>query len=153
MKELFKTLDNLRGAVQLDEVLELVYVSKAWNQLSKDGKIEEELTFDSFYNQKVEVKKLSLVFDKLAKQNKLFNIYEFDAKSFKDSTLIAILNLVKNSSKLPSINDVFFLDKGKILDYSVSNQIAELGVKLLNGDSNEMYVPFTNVVSLVIVNS
>lgn len=41
MKELFKTLDNLRGAVQLDEVLELVYVSKAWNQLSKDGKIEE----------------------------------------------------------------------------------------------------------------
>ena len=144
MKELFKTLDNLRGAVQLDEVLELVYVSKAWNQLSKDGKIEEELTFDSFYNQKVEVKKLSLVFDKLAKQIKLFNIYEFDAKSFKDSTLIAILNLVKNSSKLPSINDVFFLDKGKILDYSVSNQIAELGVKLLNGDSNEMYVPFTN---------
>ncbi len=144
MKELFKTLDNLRGAVQLDEVLELVYVSKAWNQLSKDGKIEEELTFDSFYNQKVEVKKLSLVFDKLAKQIKLFNIYEFDAKSFKDSTLIAILNLVKNSSKLPSINDVFFLDRGKILDYSVSNQIAELGVKLLNGDSNEMYVPFTN---------
>lgn len=144
MKELFKTLDNLRGAMQLDEVLELLYVGKAWNQLSKDGKIEDELTFDTFYNQKVEVKKLSSVFDKLAKQIKLFEIYKLDTKNIKDSSLVTILNLVNNSSKLPNVNDVFFNGNGKLGDYSVSNQIAELGVKLLDGNSNEIYVPFTN---------
>ena len=57
MKELFKTLDNLRGTIQQEEALELLYICKAWNQLSKDGKIEDELTFDTFYNQKVEVEK------------------------------------------------------------------------------------------------
>ena len=144
MKELFKTLDNLRGAMQLDEALELLYVCKAWNQLSKDGKIEDELTFDTFYNQKVEVKKLSLVFDKLAKQIKLFDIYKLDTKNIKDSSLVTILNLVNNSSKLPNVNDVFFNGNGKLGDYSVSNQIAELGVKLLDGKSDEIYVPFTN---------
>mgnify|MGYP000296520535 CR=1 FL=1 len=40
MKELFKTLDNLRGTIQQEEALELLYICKAWNQLSKDGKIE-----------------------------------------------------------------------------------------------------------------
>ena len=144
MKELFKTLDNLRGAMQLDEALELLYVCKAWNQLSKDGKIEDELTFDTFYNQKVEVKKLSLVFDKLAKQIKLFDIYKLDTKNIKDTLLVAVLNLVNNSSKLPNVNDVFFNGNGKLGDYSVSNQIAELGVKLLDGKSDEIYVPFTN---------
>lgn len=144
MKELFKTLDNLRGAMQLDEALELLYVCKAWNQLSKDGKIEDELTFDTFYNQKVEVKKLSSVFDKLAKQIKLFDIYKLDTKNIKDSLLVAILNLVNNSSKLPNVNDSFFFEKAKSSDYSVPNQIAELGVKLLDGKSDEIYVPFTN---------
>lgn len=144
MKELFKTLDNLRGAMQLDEALELLYVCKAWNQLSKDGKIEDKLKFETFYNQKVEVKKLSLVFDKLAKQIKLFDIYKLDTKNIKDSSLVTILNLVNNSSKLPNVNDVFFNGNGKLGDYSVSNQIAELGVKLLDGNSNEIYVPFTN---------
>lgn len=144
MKELFKTLDNLRGAMQLDEALELLYVCKAWNQLSKDGRIEDELTFDTFYNQKVEIKKLTSVFDKLAKQIKLFEIYKLDTKNIKDSSLVTILNLVNNSSKLPNVNDVFFNGNGKLGDYSVSNQIAELGVKLLDGNSNEIYVPFTN---------
>ncbi|MFY4822082.1 N-6 DNA methylase [Aliarcobacter butzleri] len=130
--------------MQQDEALELLYVCKAWNQLSKDGKIEDELTFDTFYNQKVEIKKLTSVFDKLAKQIKLFEIYKLDTKNIKDSSLVTILNLVNNSSKLPNVNDMFFNGNGKLGDYSVSNQIAELGVKLLDGNSKEMYVPFTN---------
>jgi type I restriction enzyme M protein len=144
VKELFKTLDNLRGSVQLDEVLELVYVSKAWNQLSKDGKIEEELTFDTFYNQKVEVKKLVSVFEKLSKKVKLFSIYKFDTKIINEDILITVLNIVKKNSSLTNVNDTFYKDKGMKIGFSASGQIAELGVKLLNGDSNEMYVPFTN---------
>jgi hypothetical protein len=144
MKDLLKTLDNLRGAMQVDEALELLYVCKAWNKLSKDGKIEDELRFDTFYNQKVEVEKLASVFDKLAKQIKLFELYKLDTKNIQDNTLVAILNLVNNSSKLPNVNDSFFFEKAKSADYSVSNQIAELGVKLLDGTSKEIYVPFTN---------
>ncbi|MCT7486188.1 N-6 DNA methylase [Aliarcobacter cryaerophilus] len=144
MKELLKTLDNFRGAMQLNEVLELIYVCKAWNQLSKDRKIEDELKFDTFYNQKVEVKKLVSVFEKLSKQIKLFELYKLDTKNIQDNILVGILNLVNNSLKLPNVNDAFFFEKGKIGDYSVSNQIAELGVKLLDENSKEIYVPFTN---------
>lgn len=144
MKELFKTLDNLRGAANPDEILELLYVCKAWSILSKDGKIEEELTFDAFYNQKVEVKKLVSVFEKLSKKVKLFSIYKFDTKNIKDTTLVAILNLVNQNSKLQNINDAFYTGYSKFADYSPSNQMAELGIKLLDGDSNEVYVPFTN---------
>lgn len=144
MNELYKNLDNLRGYANIEESLELVYVTKAWEKLSKDSVISDELTFESFYNQKVDVKKLVSTFEKLAKQIKLFKLYSFDSKSFDNDKLIKILGLVKNIDKLPSVNDTFFLDKGKMGDYSVSNQIAELGIKLLDGTNEELYVPFTN---------
>jgi len=144
VNELYKNLDNLRGYANIEESLELVYVTKAWEKLSKDSVISDELTFESFYNQKVDVKKLVSTFEKLAKQIKLFKLYSFDSKSFDNDKLIKILGLVKNIDKLPSVNDTFFLDKGKMGDYSVSNQIAELGIKLLDGTNEELYVPFTN---------
>lgn len=144
MNELYKNLDNLKGYVNIEAALELVYVTKAWKKLSKDGETADDLTFESFYTQKVDVKKLASTFEKLAKQIKLFKLYSFDSKSFDNEKLIKILGLVKNIDKLPSVNDAFFLDKGKMGDYSVSNQIAELGIKLLDGTSEEIYVPFTN---------
>jgi len=144
VKEIFKTLDNLRGTANLDEILELLYVCKAWNILSKDGKIEKELTFDAFYNQKIEVKKLVSVFEKLSKKVKLFSIYKFDTKNIKDTTLVAILNLVSQNTTLENINDAFYKDRGMKIGFSTSSQIAELGIKLLDGVSNEIYVPFTN---------
>lgn len=144
MNELYKILDNLKGIVNLEEALELLYVSKAWDILSKDNKFEDELSFENFYNQKVEVKKLSLIFDKLGKQAKLFSIYKFDDRKINDSELITILNLVKNTSKFPNVNDAFYNVNLRLVDYSPSNQIAELGVKLLNVESKEIYVPFTN---------
>ena len=144
MKELYKNLDDLRGYVNIEEALELVYVAKAWKKLSEDNKIEDELTFDNFYSKKVEVKKLASIFKELAKNIKLFNLYSFNTKSYDDNKLIKILGIVKNVEKLPSVNDSFYSDKGKASDFSVSNQVAKLGIKLLNGDSKELYVPFTN---------
>lgn len=143
MNELYKILDNLRGFANIQEALKLIYVVKAWDKLSIDGLIEEELTFNSFYTQKVEVKKLTSIFEKLAKNIKLFKLYSFDYKMFDDQALIAILGLAKNISQLPSVNDAFYGVKG-MHDFSVSNQIAQLGIKLLDGDSRELYVPFTN---------
>lgn len=142
MHELYKTLDNLRGSINIEEALILIYVTKAWEKLSIDNKIAEELTFDSFYNKKVDVKKLASLFDKLAKDIKLFKLYKFDVKIFDENKLTQILMLMKNLESLPRVNDAFYIDK-KMGDYSVSNQVAELGVKLLGDNSKELYVPFT----------
>lgn len=54
-----------------------------------------------------------------------------------------ILNFVKKSDSLPDVNSAFFKNRGSKGDFSVSNQIAEFGIKLL-GDIEELYVPFTN---------
>lgn len=144
VNELYKLLDNLRGRVDAQEALEFIYVLKAWEKLSNDKKVDEEICFDNFYNQKVEVKKLTAIFEKLSKTIKLFELYRFDAKLVDDQLLTTILNFVKNVSKLPNVNDMFYLDRGKADGFSVSNQIAELGIKLLDGESKELYVPFTN---------
>ena len=144
MKELYKNLNNLRGYVNIEEALELVYVARAWKKLSDEDKIKDELTFDYFYSKKVNIKKLASIFKELAKNIKLFSLYKFDAKSYDDDKLIKILGIVKNIEKLPTVHDSFYSDKGKVGDFVVSNQVAELGIKLLNGDSKELYVPFTN---------
>jgi len=146
VNELYKLLDNLRGRVDTQEALEFIYTLKAWEKLSNEKKVDEENSFENFYNQKVEVKKLTAIFEKLSKNIKLFELYRFDTKLVDDQLLTTILNFVKNVSKLPNVNDMFYLDrdKGRMLDFSVSNQIAELGVKLLDGESKELYVPFTN---------
>lgn len=144
VNELYKLLDNLRGRVDAQEALEFIYVLKAWEKLSNDKKVDEEICFDNFYNQKVEVKKLAAIFEKLSTTIKLFELYRFDAKLVDDQLLTTILNFVKNVSKLPNVNDMFYLDRGKADGFSVSNQIAELGIKLLDGESKELYVPFTN---------
>jgi type I restriction enzyme M protein len=144
VNELYKLLDNLRGRVDAQEALEFIYVLKAWEKLSNEKKVDEEISFDNFYNQKVEVKKLTAIFEKLSKTIKLFELYRFDVKLVDDQLLTTILNFVKNVSKLPNVNDMFYLDRGKADGFSVSNQIAELGIKLLDGDSKELYVPFTN---------
>lgn len=143
MNELFKNLDSLKSFVNINYALEFVYVAKAWEKLSNDSKLTDELTFDTFYNQKVEVKKLTAIFDKLSKQIKLFKLYSFDPKAFDDKSLTTLLGVAKNTTKLPSVNDAFY-NVNVIRDYSVSNQIAELGVRLLDGDSQELYVPFTS---------
>jgi len=144
VNELYKLLDNLRGRVDTQEALEFIYVLKAWEKLSNDKKVDEEISFDNFYNQKVEVKKLAAIFEKLSTTIKLFELYRFDAKLVDDQLLTTILSFVKNVSKLPNVNDMFYLDRGKADGFSVSNQIAELGIKLLDGESKELYVPFTN---------
>jgi type I restriction enzyme M protein len=124
------------------EIVELAYVIEAWKKLSNDGKIKNEFTFNKFYTQKIDIKKLASIFNELAKDIKLFKLYHFDVNKFNNDKLIEILGFVKNNvEKLQKINDFFYLNKNSI-SY-VSDQIAELGIKLLNGDSKEIYVPFT----------
>lgn len=143
VNEIQKILDSLSGSISVQVALELIYVVRAWEKLSTDAKIEEELSFNTFYNQKVEVKKLTFIFEKLSKTIKLFRLYKFEPKIFDEDNLTKILGIVKNIVNLPNVNDAFYNSKG-VYDFSVSNQIAELGIKLLDGNSQELYIPFTN---------
>lgn len=138
-----KILDALRGYANIQEALKLLYVVKAWEKLSLDGSIEEDLSFDRFYTQKVESTKLHSIFEQLSSTNKLFGLYVFDSKLFDDRSLVTILGLAKNTLKLPNVNDAFYSVRG-FQDFFVSDQIAHLGIKLLDGESKELYVPFSN---------
>lgn len=138
-----KILDALRGYANIQEALKLLYVVKAWEKLSLDGSIEEDLSFDRFYTQKVESTKLHSIFEQLSSTNKLFGLYVFDSKLFDDRSLVTILGLAKNTVKLPNVNDAFYSVRG-FQDFYVSDQIAHLGIKLLDGESKELYVPFSN---------
>ncbi len=144
MNKLYKEIDSLRGDVDVEEALELIYVIKAWEKISNERKIEDKLTFDNFYHQKLEIEKLDSIFKKLAQDIKLFKLYNLNIKLFNDEKLIKITGIAKKIEKLPSVNDTFYHEKGKMHDFSISNQIAELGIKLLDGDSKELYVPFSN---------
>lgn len=124
-----------------NDELELIYVLKAWEKLSSEVILDEKLSFENFYNNTIEVEALSNIFNKLAKEYKLFNLYRFDSKSYKKESLIMMLGIVKNNV-LPNINEIFYGENTR--EFSVPNQIAELGMKLLNSNSKELYVPFSN---------
>jgi len=125
------------------EALELLYVLKAWQILSRK-EIERELSFTTFYNNKIEAVKLVKTFDSLSKKIKLFSTFSLDAKMFSNKELIALFTIVVNNS-LPKINEVFYNQRNH--DFCVSPQIAKLGLEILNSNApecNEIYIPFTN---------
>jgi len=144
VEKLIRVIQGLNIHVDLQDILEFIYIVKAWQNLSNENSIANELSFESFYNQKIDSKKLSSIFDKLSKEYKLFKLYRFDTKVFDNDTLIDLLRAINSIDKLPSVNEVFYFNKGKNAGFSVSSQVAQLGIKLLDCNSNEIYIPFTN---------
>ena len=160
LSELEKMIDYIPN-VYKNELLELIYVLKAWELISKGYEIKDEnLKYYKFIKSKIEIEELAKIFYYLSKEIKLFKTYKLDIDKFEDRDLNLIIEELKHISKLPDINDAFFLSKFKIGTPSVSNQIAEMGLKLLvdsrfkteYADENgffsfyfirELYVPFT----------
>lgn len=142
MNELLKTLETIKHQ-NIDEVVELLYVIKAWMIISKTSQFEEELTFKNFFNQKIDAKKLSNIFQTLSKTVRLFQLYRFNSRLLHDEDLAHLFNIAHNTNNLPSVNDAFYMLNRKY-DFYVPNQLAELGVKLLDAQCEELYVPFTN---------
>ena len=160
LNELEKMIDYIPN-VYKNELLELIYVLKAWELISKGYEIKDEnLKYYKFIKSKIEIEELAKIFYYLSKEIKLFKTYKLDVDKFEDRDLNLIIEELKHISKLPDINDAFFLSKFKIGTPSVSNQIAEMGLKLLvdsrfkteYADENgffspyfirELYVPFT----------
>lgn len=159
LSELEKMIDYIPN-VYKNELLELIYVLRAWEKLSLRQIEDENLNYCTFIESKIEIKKLAEIFNKLSEEIKLFRIYKLDVDKFEDGHLDLIIERLKNVLYLPNINDAFFLSKFKIDTPLVSNQVAEMGLKLLvdkrfkteYADENgfflpysirELYVPFT----------
>lgn len=138
--------DFLHKSPNIQETLKLTYILKCWQKLSEKNIIDEEqLDFLTFYNQKIDISKLEAVFKKLAKKHKVFSLYSFQSRYFNISEIEKLITYVKSYDlpflSLPIYSSVFY---DKKIDFLISYQIAELGVKLLGIIDNELYVPFTN---------
>ena len=146
MKE--KNLFDILGRLNLvqEQAIELFYLLKAWKILSAKEIMDDSLKFSTFFTQKVESKKMLVIFDKLSKEHNVFKFYlnqNSNILKIDTDTLVSIYNAVEDDDSNITVNDAFYTQKG-IRDFSASNQIAELGVKLLNNDSKSIYIPFTN---------
>jgi type I restriction enzyme M protein len=156
INELEKVIDSFKITnIDKNEILELIYVLRAWEIITLREQIQQKsLTYYAFINGKIELNRLVEIFSILSNDIKLFKLYKLyklDIDKFEDEHLFLILDILNNTLKLPSINDAFFFSKFKIDTPLVSNQISELGVKLLVDSRqkkepfflNEVYVPFT----------
>ena len=150
MKEMFRIQEVIgefmHRSQNVEEMLKLIYVLKVWQKLTKEIiLIDESLTFESFFNQKIELNKLESIFSELAKSQKLFTLYHFQSRYFQLNEIENIITFIANN-KLPSITLTFFDEKLRSQrgEVSISHQISELGLKLLGDIQTELYVPFTN---------
>jgi len=143
-----KNLFDILGRLNLvqEQAIELFYLLKAWKTLSSTEIVDASLKFSTFFTQKVEPKKMLMIFEKLSKKHNVFKFYlnqNSNILKIDSDVLVALYNEIEDDNLSMTVNDAFYTRKG-IRDFSVSSQIAELGVKLLNSDSESIYVPFTN---------
>jgi len=146
MKE--KSLFDILGRLNLvqEQAIELFYLLKAWKILSYTEIVDGSLKFSTFFTQKVESKKMLVIFEKLSKEHNIFKFYlnqNSNILKIDSDVLVAVYNTIEDDNLEMTVNDAFYTQKG-IRDFSASNQIAELGVKLLNNNSESIYIPFTN---------
>lgn len=146
MKE--KNIFDILGRLNLvqEQAIEVFYLLKAWKILSSIEITDDTLKYNTFFTQKVEPKKLLKIFEELAKNHNIFKFYlsqHSNILKIDSDVLVAIYNAVEDDSSYMSVNDAFYTQKG-LRDFSVSNQIAELGIKLLNNENDSIYVPFSN---------
>ena len=146
MKE--KNIFDILGRLNLvqEQAIEVFYLLKAWKILSSTGITDDTLKYNTFFTQKVDSKKLLKIFEELAKKHNVFKFYlnqHSNILKVDSDVLVAIYNAVEDDSSYMSVNDAFYAQKG-LRDFSVSNQIAELGIKLLNSENDSIYVPFSN---------
>jgi len=143
-----KLVDDLRSSFRAEDAIRLVYLLKAWKVLSEENRISNvSLTFEAFYNSKITLEKLKDTLEKLAKEHHVFSLsspLNSPRSKMTDDILIMLLNEIQSSETFIEVGDMFYSLKDWGYDYSVSMQVAELGVKLLGNTCPEIYSPFSN---------
>lgn len=145
-KQLNLLLKELKGSLKVEQFTKLIYLLMAWKKLSSH--IEKaELTFEYFYNEKIETKRFQSVIKELSKSIKSFELFlnqNIRLEQIDNDQLVNLFSIANEELSVPNVFDVFYSMFDGYMDFSVANQIADLGVKLLDGESNEIYAPFSN---------
>jgi len=140
------------ASLRKEQVAKLLYALKAWKVLSENDQIaQSDLTYEVFFHSKIEIKKLLDIFNTLAKSHKVFELFLQQStilSKIKDQDLILLFGQVEIHAEFIRVTDMFYSLLEGLNDYSVSNQIAELGVKLLGKICDEVYTPFSNSLNI-----
>ena len=127
-----------------EESIKVVYFFKAWEILSEKTIYDKEFKFKSDIEE-LNIKRLQSIFKELSKKHYLFEIFNNNIKIDKLSkkSLILIFNFISDKRSFLKLYDMLGTILGKYGAYMVSNEIAELGIKLLNTNYTQLYAPFS----------
>jgi len=146
-KQIEKLLYDVKPTMNIENTAKLLYLLKAWQVLSESDSIDKiAIAFEDYYNQNIDAKSLQSTIEKLAKKSKIFKLYlnqNINISKLKDDALVKLFTTVKDETLL-NVNDMFYSLLDGTYDFSISNQVAELSVKLLGDKCSEIYVPFSN---------
>ena len=151
-RQVLHIIGKLPKSLQQIQIAKLLYILKAWKTLSANDEIDKtDLNYETFFNSRLEAKKLSEIFSSLAKTSKLFELFLGQGNilsKISDQDLISLFGVVEIHPEFINVNEMFYSLLEGTYDYSVTNQIAELGVKLLGNTCDEVYAPFSNSLNL-----
>jgi type I restriction enzyme M protein len=148
LEELFLGNKSLLG---IAGELNFLFLLKAWKIMSDRNELSTELSFDTIYNKSIDLKEMNNIFKQLSKNVNAFKLYLAFHKEipFNLEDVIRFLNLIAKNRIEFSVMDAYdSLNALSAKAYTVSNQLTTLGYKLLDNDSKEIYIPFTNTFSV-----
>lgn len=128
------------------ESIKLVYFFRAWKVLSSN-EINNQMFVLECSIEEWNIKEVKEILRELSKEFYLFEVFNKYIKIDKlsEKSFLLIIEFIFQERTFLNLYDVLVDMLGKHdRGYYISNQVAELGVKLLNTNYSELYVPFSN---------
>lgn len=148
LKELFTGNKSLLG---ICSEIEFLFLLKSWKVLSDRNELDSDVTFEATYNTTIDLQKMHNVFKQLSKSVNVFSMFmafHKDAPLYYDAEeVIKYLNAIENDNLSFSVIDAFEELNSKSKTY-IPQQLVELGYKLVDNNSNEIYMPFSHTFSI-----
>ena len=108
INELEEKIESFKIAnVDKNDLLELIYVLRAWELLSHTKEINDKnLTYYAFFKDKIKISRLVEIFNKLSKEIKLFRLYKLDVDKFSDEELAEIVDEIQSETPQEPIDSI-----------------------------------------------
>jgi len=143
-KQLIYFLRELKSGLRVEQFAKIIYLLIAWKKISTHIN-KEELTFEYFHTQRGETKKFQSTIKELSKSIKLFELFlhqNIGLDKIESNELSKLFSIANEELAVPKVFDVFSSLAEDYTGFSIANQIADLGVRLLDGECLEIYSPF-----------
>lgn len=145
-KQFISLLRDFKSMLKVEHLAKIVYLLIAWKKISVDID-QKELTFKYVYNQGIDAKNLQSLIQVLAKSNNLFELFlhqNIRLDTITRDVLNKFFSIADEELAVPKVFDVFSSLAEEYIGFSIANQIADLGVRLLDGECLEIYSPFSH---------